>query len=1787
MNLRLNGKNSDSPYLDKVDLFEEGPIQPKETIVLGTALRGENTEQEIKCSGDDDIIALEFEDGGEWIGSAKDFMEIFGTDVKTKAQKEGHFTIPSTLSSNNNTRGIGDIAILLFKRYILPSQKTTKNIGVLFDERLMPAKQIGLFHLDSEFKRKPVVTKKLKAEKYLLFLHGTISSTDGSFSKIRMDQNSNVWDTILQKYKKNILCLEHKTVSVSPIQNAVAVLEKLPEGCSLDIISHSRGGIIADLLARCDPRNESGIGFSEEDIKRIEDEDKDLAKLLVKLNDLAAKKKIEVHKTIRVACPARGTVLLENRLDHFLNGLLYALGLMGGGDFSNIYQHIRTFIMEVIKTKKTAISFPGLNSMRPDSTFQKILNNPLVKVKNELLVIEGDAELGPTFLQSVGVILINLYTMRANDLVVNTDSMRYGVIRESGVHFYLSKDRQTNHFSYFKNENTQTAIRNALEWEGSGTPGQFKHLPNVLSNRGIVLDFVKYGEVKIEKISGQRPIVILLPGIMGSNLEVDGDKIWVDLKSVYDGKIKTHLHIGGNVKAKSIVGQYYSELVKDLKSNGYDVRIFPYDWRLSLTAAGEELCDLIEDYSERYKQPIKIIAHSMGGLVVREVMQAKPEIWKKYIEKEGARFIMLGTPWKGSYSILEVLTGAASLVKKLAFLDWRHSKEELLEVFKTYEGIFELLPIDDNSIEDPAYWSGIANQLFIFNQFVPPSNNQLAKFAAYKKRTKAFFDSNINFDNIYYVAGYKNFTVDDYRINESFFGNSLQFVGTSEGDGSVSYKLGIPDDLPSKQVFYTHTEHGKLASDSNLFGGIKDLLKEGTTNRFRLTPPSAASRGFGQQILIAPTRKTEHNDFLDTVFGVDSIEEKTERPAGEITVSLSHAHLREANYPVMVGHFEHDGIISAEGALNKALDDKLEERRRLGNYANQIGEQFVLCDYGNEPKGAVVVGLGDPTKLTSYKLMKTVEMGVIEYALHMRDDKSNGKPKDLASGISSLTIGSSFGKIPLESALKAILNGVNNANRKIEESKDSELVPIRKIEFVEIVKHIARDIFYALKRISQQKNKLNLRVPDKMEKKGGAKRRIQYNDDKDWWHQFMTRKLEEDGVSKLQFLSSSGIARVEEQCNYTSEEVVMALLKKMSKDAQWDSRIAKTLFELLIPNDFKQIIRNQHNILWKMDLHTAAFPWEMFHDSDYDTEPTFINAGLIRQITLEHFKQNPDMIRTPTALVIGDPIYGDFYNLKPLPAAEEEANWVAEYLEKKEYKMVEGPMIRKSGTENLVALSTNKFKILHIAAHGLYGTGIGGAGIVLGENTLLTPDMIRGIFDSGVPEFVFINCCYSGTIDVEHEKLSQNRYGFAANVGTQLIQMGVSAAVITGWPVNDNAAFLFAETFYKQMLNGSYFGQAVQLARNKCYSTYQKTNTWGAYQCYGNPNYRLETKKWKGGYRKSFISIEEVVCELENLLVDTQRLKAKKREKLIKKTKKIIASLGKDLYPKAEILEQEALIYLELNEPDLAIEKFEQLFTINKAAFSLRSFEQYCNLLAKKMLRDKVADTKKIDELITRFEAMLQVGKTPERLSLFGSAYKRFASLMDDSPKKSIEYLEKMASKYKEAFYLHINAKPAVFTYPLTNWLAAYYFLNKKPRPEPIIPFAGKPLKVSKFLVEVKKHLLLNKSEAQEEIFWEGIAIINISMCQLFFPVRGQSMESLIAEIEKQYESTFQLKTSLHKLQSEMEHIDCILSINEMVKKEDKAKKTKKEKEASLEKMKLVVEKAFIGFKKVLEGMKE
>ena len=1673
---------------------------------------------DLKTEEEDYLVDVLFDDGTEWIGSALDFKEIFPEEDLVVSRGSNAIMLPTGISDPEN-RGLGTflraINIFRFKKKGKKGGIVGRKLGEWIDNKLVSSP--GLFRINRQFELSPFSITADTTHEYFLFIHGTISNTHNSFHKLKDFDTTGAWQTIHDQFGNNVLTLEHFTVSQSPLKNALDVIKALPSGAKITVMSGSRGGLIGDILAKCDNKNPNP-GFSPLEINALEAIDPAEADLANQINELIGKD-ISIHKNIRVACPGAGTKILSGRADHFLNGILGVIGLAFGGPANQIYQFVRRFIMKVIRSRTTPGVMPGLLAMVPGSYLVQILNHPQNAASDHLYIIEGNAKFGKLG-RSLLVILARLYFLKKNDFVVNTDSMRRGIRRSGGLYWLRSEDKHTHHLNYFKNPVTQKAIKVVMESAVGTTPDGFRY-SGPADERGVVARFFNLKEESRQKISGKKPIIVLLPGIMGSHLFSPDDRIWIDFESIIKGKIKSHLKISDSIKAHSIVGNYYTKLV-DFLTDKYDVYCFPYDWRKSLTIAAEQLAMVLDNLS-KYDQKIKIIAHSMGGIVVRTMMTNHKMKWNAYIQKEESQVILLGTPWYGSYLILEVLTGMSNRVAQLALLDLKNSRRQLMEVFLKYPGIYELLPIEEKrSFERIEIWQKLNQEL----PYLPkPGKNMLRFFQTLKSEVN---NTHFNLEKFIYIAGKSETTTFDYRIKESLFGKKIQFLQTPKGDGSVTWDGGIPEELPVKNLYYTPTEHGQLANDPTLFQGISELLMNRHTFRFSQTPPSTR----GKRITIAQdpaaTISNDPNSIVDVLFGIATAEAE-EKPEIEIEVTLSHGDLKYGKFPIMVGHFDQDGIVSAEFALDRYLGGKLKERHALGKYPGRIKESEIIIQPETQPKGALVVGLGDIANMTAFRLSQTVELGILSYAMLLRDQGKNQNLKMNKNGITSLLIGSGYGRLPLDDSLSAILKGVDRANQTILNT-NSNLEPIIKVEFIELYEHVTRKAYYSLKKIQRDESQLKIHFVEKINPGNGARKRLEYRNDDIWWDIISSEYKEvASGCDKkkiLEYTLSSGLARIQKQAIYPSEAIVTNLLDGFSPKTSWQKERAKTLFEILIPRDFKSVIRNQNNIIWKVDRTTANYPWEMFHDYKMDEIPTFVNAGLIRQLVGENYRPNPRIIRSQTALVIGDPKYIDMPEFGQLPGALREATFVNNLLKKAEYKVKFYP--NSDGETILDGLFNNEYKILHISGHGVYDPENNAVGPVLGKNMYLHSGILKNL--DNVPEFVFINCCYSG--EVRTEASLKDRYKFAANVGTTLIEMGVHAAVIAGWEVNDIAAELFANELYSLMLNGYNFGKAVQKARQKCYEAFPTNNTWGAYQCYGNQWYTFDTRFKSDEEEEEYIAYEEVEVDLYNLRVQTDQRKSKSG--LLNWLQYVMDKAHRSGMINGQILEMEAGIYAGLDEIGIAVDKYISLLKLNDANYSVKALEQYCNMRVKLLVQKPGLTLSEINDCLSEIEALCMISNSPERLAIWGSAYKKFALV---KKRKKEAYLQSMFEKYARA-YENAAGDLSYELYPLFNLLIADYLLDNRR----VRQLNGVPIDAQALLRDAKKVLRIAYDTLSD--FTIKCFTVNLMLVEILISEKNEMMEEIGKEIESLYQEIWNLGGNFQYLRTEIDHLRFLMEID-------------------------------------------
>ena len=175
----------------------------------------------------------------------------------------------------------------------------------------------------------------------LLFVHGTFSRSwlaFGGFDKSTMQR-------LYEQYEGRCFAFDHKTLSEDPDENLAWFLEHMPGGASLDldIISHSRGGLLARVFAERGPQRSGG--------------------------------RLQVNRVVMAGTPNNGTVLTKSEnLKTYINVLTNALNAFPIPGPQDILEGI----LEVAKLvgAGTIDALRGLQSMRPDGPWLRELNQP-------------------------------------------------------------------------------------------------------------------------------------------------------------------------------------------------------------------------------------------------------------------------------------------------------------------------------------------------------------------------------------------------------------------------------------------------------------------------------------------------------------------------------------------------------------------------------------------------------------------------------------------------------------------------------------------------------------------------------------------------------------------------------------------------------------------------------------------------------------------------------------------------------------------------------------------------------------------------------------------------------------------------------------------------------------------------------------------------------------------------------------------------------------------------------------------------------------------------------------------------------------------------------------------------------------------------------------------------------------------------------------------------------------------------------------------------------------------
>lgn len=1546
----------------------------------------------------------------------------------------------------------------------------------------------------------------------LVLVHGTFSETSGTFGKLWAEHPQRV-RALFEAYGGRVYGLDHPTLGASPIANAITLAERAAPGARLHLLTHSRGGLVAEVLARVaanpadafEPFHAEGYAGQYEELQA--------------LSRLVAKKHISIDRIVRVACPARGTLLASKRLDAYVSVVKWALELAG----APIVPQLVEFLGEVARQRAEPESFPGLAAQMPDSPLVQWLHGTDATIAGDLRVVAGDLQ-GDSVMSWVKTLLSDAFFWTDNDLVVQTRSMYGGTPRAHDASFFLDRGGKVSHFNYFSNPDTAKAIVDGLVEK---TPAGFRAI-GPLSWGGTSSAGVRAAVVKRPAAAAaELPALFLLPGILGSNLRVGDNRVWLGWRLVngfarlaYDEGDKT------TVVEDGPLGMVYDDLTSFLSAD-HDVIPFAFDWRRPIEEAAHRLADAVDSAIEVRRgsgKPVRLLAHSMGGLVARALQIERPKTWANMMKAKDARLLMLGTPNDGSFAPMQMLSGDDTFGNMLMVVGAPFRGHETRQLIAQFPGLLQLqaglledlgkeerwtalAEADLAAVRASSVWHRLGLQLDE-SKWGIPSQRVLDAAVSLRRHLDKQRDKDLSVfaGKLLMVVGKAAFTPAGYQEAR---GGLVYLDAPEQGDGRVTLQSAL---LPGVDAWTIDCEHSSLPKRKDAFEAYRELLHYGKTTRLAPVSPAAARgsvtggsalvRSRPARSLFAGVPPQQESEIMGQS-GPSAPSTASAGPETALRVTVVNGDLTYVADPLLIGHYRSSRLSGAEWVMDRAIDGAMSASLERGLYPVSAGTQQIFVNTRQSsdnpwqlprPAAVIVAGLGAEGELRGSDLVETVRQAVIAWAQRLTERSSTPTQFSLATTL----LGSGGSGVGAGQAAQLIARGVREANVRLSsertETRGAKTVQrwprVGHLQIIELFLDRASEAWRSLQALAAASPALYtvtpaietgigplLRPPDAGYR--GA--------DYDFVSALIHRS--EDQEEQIVYNIDTKRARSEVRAQSTQVPLIRNLVSTASNSANDDPQIGRTLFSLLVPVDLEAFMGSSGATVLELDRGTAAIPWELLDSripGSGDDRPWAIRTKLLRKLRTDGASAPVhDASAEDSVLVIGDPSC-DRKRYPRLFGARREAAAVAESLgkalstdggERSSPRVTtlispQDSLGEEPDTKAVMnAVMERPWRIIHIAGHGepplTTGSRVDPRGVVLSDQTFLGPREIGAL--RVIPELVFVNCCYLATGDFTALLTVTNydRANFASGVAEALIKAGVRCVIAAGWAVDDGAAEVFARTFYARLLQGISFIDAVAAARDEARD--KGGNTWAAYQCYGDPDwkYRRGTSDAQRPVVPSqsqefadIASAASLVFVLDTMAVKSEFQGAKPDEQVdrLRYLEKSTESFWRDSGLVASAFGN---AWAKAKKFDEAIVWYERARAALDGTASLAAMEQLANLRVRRAwdqasqaaadehgVRDRAR--KEIAAAMALLDTLLAVGATIERESLYGSAYKRLALIesADGQDERELEAIAQMKKHYaaaeqiaRERLEKDPNGRVNLY-YPAMNRMAAEIALH-------------------------------------------------------------------------------------------------------------------------------------------------
>jgi tetratricopeptide (TPR) repeat protein len=816
-----------------------------------------------------------------------------------------------------------------------------------------------------------------------------------------------------------------------------------------------------------------------------------------------------------------------------------------------------------------------------------------------------------------------------------------------------------------------------------------------------------------------------------------------------------------------------------------------------------------------------------------------------------------------------------------------------------------------------------------------------------------------------------------------------------------------------------------------------------------------------------------------------------------LRISVTNGDLTYIAEPLLIGHYRSSKLTGAEAVMDRAIGEAMSASLERGLYPAAAGTHqiFLNTKQGTEnpwqlprPVAVIVAGLGAEGELRGTDLVNTVRQSVIAWGQRLTE-----RPEPSAAfSLATTLLGSGGAGISAGQAAQLIAQGVREANEQMagERTDRRQWSYVADLHIIELYLDRATEAWRSLQELAKGSPALYT-VSPVIEQGIGALRRPPDGGYRGAEYDFISALVHksEGHEERIVYTIDTRRARSEVRAQATQLPLIRNLISTASNSANADPQIGRTLFSLLVPIDLEPFMGSSAATVIQLDSGTAAIPWELLDSvapCSGDERPWAIRTKLLRKLRTDgSVGAVNDASADDSVLVIGDPAC-DRDRYASLFGARREAMAVAECLRLERTTRGSRPRDAAPYVASLIsplsydgkepdandvinATMSRAWRIVHIAGHGeppvTTGATIVPRGVVLSNNSYLGPTEIGAL--RVIPELVFVNCCHLASADDSAllKEPTYDRAQFASGVAEALIKAGVRCVVAAGWAIDDEAARAFATTFYTRLLEGARFIDAVAAARSEARE--RGGNTWAAYQCYGDPDWRYR-RGTSDAQRPSppppseelagIPSVVALVLALETLAVKSEFQHADAAEQAARL--QYLESSTEPLWRNnGKVAEAFGNAWAKAGNFDNAIAWYERAQVAPDGTASLAAIEQLANLKVRRAWEQAMTSNVKsgsavqnarreIAEAMVLLDTLLSVGATLERESIYGSAYKRLASIEAAAGRedKEIEAISKMKDHYTAAEEIArsstSDAAKASMYYPAMNRIAAQLALE-------------------------------------------------------------------------------------------------------------------------------------------------